>query len=101
MQAHESTSITTALRPPRVWERSADDVYSILKRTHLENFSHHISNLHQNIKFTMEEESNGEITFLDTLFKRNDGEIFLLVYSKSAHTDQYLHYSSLHQTSCK
>ena len=64
-------------------------------------FFHHINNLHQNIKFTMEEESNGELAFLDTLLKRNNGEISVLVYRKSTHTDQYLHYSSHHQTSCK
>ena len=46
-----------------------------LKRTHLENFFHHINNLIQNIKFTMEEESNGELAFLDTLLKQNNGEI--------------------------
>ena len=28
---------------------------------------YHIKNLHQNIKFTMEEESNGEAVFFDTL----------------------------------
>ena len=49
----------------------------------------------------MEEESNGELAFLDTLLKQNDGEIFALVYRKLTHTDQYLHYSSHHQTSCK
>ena len=27
------------------------------------------NNFHQNIKFTMEEESNGELAFLDTLLK--------------------------------
>ena len=84
-----------------MWERFVDDVYSILKRTHLENFFHHINNLHQNIKFTMEEESNGELAFLDTLLKRNNGEISVLVYRKPTHTDQYLHYSFHHQTSCK
>ena len=73
MQAYERTAITTALHPPKVWERFVDDVYSILKRTHLENFFHHINNLHQNIKFTMEEESNRELAFLDTLLKRNNG----------------------------
>ena len=61
MQAHESTAISTAPHPPKVWEQFVDDVYSIVKRTHLENFFHHINNLHQNIKFTMEEESNGEL----------------------------------------
>ena len=69
MQAYERTAITTALHPSEFWERFADDVYSILKRTHLENFFYHINNLHQNIKFTMEEESNGELAFLDTLFQ--------------------------------
>ena len=101
MQAYERTAITTALHPPKVWEQFVDDVYSILKRTHLENFFHHINNLHQNIKFTMEEESNGELAFLDTLLKRNNGEISVLVYRKPTHTDQNLHYSSHHQTSCK
>ena len=56
MQAFERTAITTALHPPKVWEQFVDDVYSILKRTHLKNFFHNINNLHQNIKFTIEEE---------------------------------------------
>ena len=101
MQAHESTAISTALHPPKVWERLVDDVYSIFKRTHLENFFYLINNLHQNIKFTTDEESNEELAFLDALLKRNNGEIFVLMYKKPTHTDKYLHYSSHHQTSCK
>ena len=101
MQAYQRTAITTVLQTPKVWERFVDDVYYILKRNHLENFFHHIKNLHQNIKFTMEEESNGEPAFLDTLLKRNNGKISVLVYRKPTHTDQYLHYSSHHQKSCK
>ena len=101
MQAHESTAISTALHPPKVWEQFVDDVYSIVKRTQLENFFHHINNLYQNIKFTMEEESNGELVFLDTLLKLDNGEISVLIYRNPTHTDQYLHYSSHHQTSCK
>ena len=49
----------------------------------------------------MEEESNGELAFHDTLLKRNNEEISVLVYRKPTHTDQYLHYSSRHQTCCK
>ena len=86
MQAQERTAISTALHPPKVWERFAD-VYSILKRTHLENISHHINNLHHNIKFTMGEESNEELALLDTLLKLNYGKIFVLVYRKPTHTD--------------
>ena len=80
MQVYEHTAITMALHPSKVWEQFVDDIYSILKRMHLENFFHHINNPHQNIKFTMEEESNREIAFLDTLLKRNNGEISVLVY---------------------
>ena len=47
----------------------------------------------------MEKESNGELEFLDTLLKQNNGKV--LVYRKHTHTDQYLHYNSPHQTSCK
>ena len=55
-QAHEQTVISTTLRAPKVWKRFVDDVYFILKCTHFENLFHHVNNLHQNIKFTMEEE---------------------------------------------
>ena len=49
----EHTAISSTLHPPKVWERLADDIYLILKRTHLENFFHHINNFHQNIQFTI------------------------------------------------
>ena len=49
----------------------------------------------------MKEESNGEIAFIHTLLKQNNGEISELVYRKPTHTNQYLHYRSHHQTSCK
>ena len=91
MQSHERTAISATLHPPKIWERFVDGVYSILIRT---------CNLHQNIKFTTEEESNGELAFLDTLLKRNNGKISVLVYRKPTHAHQYLHYSSHHQTSC-
>ena len=101
MQTYEHTAITTALHPPKVWGRFFDDVYSIIKRMQLENFFHHINNLHQNITFTMEKKSNGEVAFLKTLSKWNNGEISVLVYKKPTHPDHYLHYSSHDQTSCK
>ena len=87
MQAHEHTAISMPLHPPKVWEQFVDDVYSVFIHSHLENIFHRINNLHQNIKFTMEEQSNEELAFLDTLLKRNNGKIFVLVYRKPTHTD--------------
>ena len=60
----------------------------------LEKFFATISNLHQNIKLTMKEVNNGKLVFLDTLLKRNNREISVLLYGKPTHTEQYLHYSS-------
>ena len=96
MQDYEHTAVSAALHPPKVWERFANDVYSIFKRKYLENSLHHINNLHQIIKFTMEEESIGELAFLDTLLKLDNGRIWVLVYSKPTDIDQYLHHSSHH-----
>ena len=75
MQTYERTAITTALHPPKVWERFINDVYSIFKRTYLDKSFQYINNLYQNTKFTSEEESNGKLVFLDTLLKRNNREI--------------------------
>ena len=62
MQVHEHTAISNGttpskLHPLKVREQFVDDVYSILKHMHLENFFHHFNNLHQNVKFPVEEES--------------------------------------------
>ena len=35
------------------------------------------------------------------MLKWNNGDISVLVYRKPTHTDQYVHYSFHHQTSCK
>ena len=49
IQAHVEAAISVALHPAKVWEQFVDDLYSILKPTHLGTFFHHISNQHQNI----------------------------------------------------
>ena len=49
----------------------------------------------------MKEESNGELALLHMLLKSNNGKMSLLVYRKPKHSDQYPHYNSHHQTSCK
>ena len=67
----------------------------------LGKYFHHINNLHQNIKFTMEKKSDGELAFFDTSLKCNNDKVSVLVYTNTTHTDQYLHYSSHHHTSCK
>ena len=39
MQAQEQTAMSATPHTPKIWKRFVDDVYSILKRTNLKNFS--------------------------------------------------------------
>ena len=40
IQAHEQNAVSTPPHPQKAWGRFADEVYSILKHTHLESFFH-------------------------------------------------------------
>ena len=100
MPIHEKTTISTALHPRRVWGDLLM-TYSIFKCSHFLHLFHHIRNLHQIIKFTMEEESNRELAFLNTFLKRNNEKISLLINRIPTNTDQCLHCSSHHETNCK
>ena len=100
IQAHEQTAISTVLCSPKVLEQFVDVVYVILKRTQLENIFSRNNNLHQNINFAMEEENNGKLVSVDTLIKRNNGNISVLLKRKPTDTDRHLHYSTYQQISC-
>ena len=67
MQNHDNRALTTFENSPRIYEvkRFVDDIVSIIKRENLEQFHNHMNALHPKIQFTIEEESDGELPFLD------------------------------------
>ena len=84
---------------PRMWKRYVDDILEIVDRGQIHNLTNHLNQVDptENIKFTFEEESDGEIAFLDTkLIRKTDGSIKLDIYRKPTHTNQYLQFSSHH-----
>ena len=71
----------------------------IVRRGQIENLTDHLNQADESgsIKFTHEEENDGQIPFLDTLLvRRENGTVKLLVYRKPTHTDQYLAFDSHH-----
>ena len=90
MQAYEQTAVSTTIQPRKIWKLFFDNIYSILKRTHMENVLYQIKNLDQSIIFNNEGDSNGELAFLDTLLKYNNGNISEYIYRKPTYIDQYL-----------
>ena len=102
MQNHDKIALSTFVYPLKAYERFVDDTFSIIKRELLQPFYDHLNSIHPNIQYTVEEEIEKKLAFLDTLLKRkDDGTLSVLVYRKTTHTDQYLNYNSNHPSQNK
>ena len=86
---------------PTVWHRYVDDVFSIVKRRLVEKLLAHMNTRHPSITFTIEEEENGKLPFLDAHIHRVDGSLRMSVYRKPTHTGRYLAFTSHHPESAK
>ena len=87
---------------PKTWFRFVDDVlYFIIKKHALTAFHGLLNSIDPHIKFTVEEEHNGQLSFLDTLVTRDNGFLITNVYRKPTHTDKYLDYTSHHDKNQK
>ena len=97
MEMFEEQALRTAPHAPRIWKRYVDDTFCIMVTEHVDQFLNYLNNLRPTIKFTMEQEKEGSLPFLDTLLTRGkQGNINISVYRKTTHTDRYLQYSSHH-----
>ncbi|XP_072051693.1 uncharacterized protein [Amphiura filiformis] len=77
----------------------ADDVLEIINKDGVEDLTNHLNQIDptKSIKFTYDQEEQGQIPFLDTLIvRKEDGSVKLLVYREKSHTDQYLNFTSHH-----
>ena len=103
MEEFENEALQEAGSKPRLWLRYVDDTFVIWSqgRDQLEDFLSFLNGRHGNIQFTMEEETDGSIPFLDVLVKKNKGRLSTSVYRKPTHTDRYLHFSSHHHPRVK
>ncbi len=74
-----------------------DDIITALPKVSVQPFLNHLNSIEETINFTVELESNGELTFLDTTVKHNsNGTLFTTVFRKKTHTDKYLSFASHH-----
>ena len=96
MEEIEELAHNQSTLPPKKWFRFVDIIFSIIKRHMLYNFYNLLNSIDSHIKFTIEQELDGKLSFLDTLTTRNNGSLFINVYRKSTHTDRYLDYNSHH-----
>nr|VZI00047.1 unnamed protein product [Spirometra erinaceieuropaei] len=83
--------------PPKFWARYVDDTFVIIKRGDVQAFKALLNSIFPDIQFTMEEELNNQLAFLDVqVTKLEDGWIRTRVYRKAANISQILHFKSNH-----
>ena len=76
------------------WKRYVDDTICFIKIEYVDNILSVLNGFDNNIKFTVEEEKEGMLPFLDVLICRNDKSIEITVYRKSANNDIYLNWNA-------
>ena len=69
MEVVEELAINTSTVAPRVWKRYVDDSFVIIKKDAVSSFHDALNSIDPKIAFTIEEENNGQISFLCFFFK--------------------------------
>ena len=95
MENSEVKALASPPNPPQVWCWYVDDTFILHHQYAIEEFTNHINSLDPHIKFTMEDEHDGQLPFLDTCILVNeDGSLKTKIYRKPTHTDQFLNWDS-------
>ncbi|XP_071095908.1 uncharacterized protein [Haliotis cracherodii] len=94
----EETALHTS---PRF--RKVNDTFVILQPDHdPKTLLNHLNAQHPRMQFTMEEEAERQLPFLDVRVQKDpDNKLHTSVYRKPTHTDHYLHNSSYHPPQIK
>ncbi|BHF61530.1 hypothetical protein SprV_0100450500 [Sparganum proliferum] len=87
---------------PKFWARYVDDTFVVIDRNQLLTFKERLNAVFPDIQFTMEEEENNQLAFLDVLVCRKDcGGLKTKVFRKATNTMQVLNFNSNHPISHK
>nr|VZI24285.1 unnamed protein product [Spirometra erinaceieuropaei] len=87
---------------PKFWARFVDDTFVVIERDQVLTFQEHLNAVFPDIQFTMEEEENNQLAFLDILVCRKDcGELKTKVFRKATNTMQVLNFKCNHPISHK
>ena len=91
----QETHLFDRFPKPFIYLRYVDDTFvSFRSRNDALSFFDKLNKLHPSLTFTMEEENNGEVPFLDVLVERHDTSFLTTVYRKPTFTGLYLSWHS-------
>nr|VZI43459.1 unnamed protein product [Spirometra erinaceieuropaei] len=87
---------------PKFWARYVDDTFVVIERDQVLTFKERLNSVFLDIQFTMEEEEDNQLPFIDVLVCRKDcGGLKTKVFRKATNTTQILNFNSNHPISHK
>ena len=78
-----------------LWKRYLDDIIAIIPENSTNRLFIHLNSINPHIKFTVEEERDRKLPFLDLITRKNDS-LSYAVHRKNTHTDNYWNFQSNH-----
>ncbi|XP_077498768.1 uncharacterized protein LOC144109871 [Amblyomma americanum] len=101
MEKLEQRALASFVPSPKVFFRYIEDCFCIIQNGLVNKFLDHLNSLERAIQFTIEEELDGRLPFLDVLVSREGQGLSSSVYRKETHTGRYLYFNSVHPASHK
>ena len=102
MEFFEKYLLRTILPDDVIWYRYVDDVLCLWPEDlDLDNFLCQLNNLVPSIEFSIEEEIDFKILFLDVLIERVERNFKFIIYRVPTNICSYIHYYSSHALSIK
>nr|VZI47646.1 unnamed protein product [Spirometra erinaceieuropaei] len=87
---------------PKFWVRYVNDTFVVIERDQVLTFKERLGSVFPDIQFTMKEEENNQLAFLDALVCRKDcGGLKTKVFRKATNTMQVLNFNNNHPISHK
>lgn len=90
------TTFETLTEKPKILTKYVDDIFVIIKRTEVDNTLKALNSFHSQLKFTVEEEKNYRLPYLDCVVIRKDGNIKIDWYQKPTASGRLINFHSKH-----
>ncbi|XP_045108045.1 uncharacterized protein LOC123502840 [Portunus trituberculatus] len=102
MELLESESLVRVMGSESLWFRYVDDIIVIMPTdTNVNDKLCKLNEVNEHIQFTVEEEVNGVLPFLDTVIHRKNERAIFSVYRKPTNKDDFVHFFSRHDMKTK